>query len=78
MAGRPTLRLVAFPRKVQGIYPRVASSREDLPHPKENTMTTIAELSLEQIDSLFGLDNAPDIKADEHGHSGAANGVRGT
>jgi hypothetical protein len=22
------------------------------------------ELSLEQIDSLFGLDNAPDIKAD--------------
>jgi hypothetical protein len=27
-------------------------------------MTPIAELSLEQIDSLFGLDNTPDIKAD--------------
>jgi hypothetical protein len=30
-------------------------------------MTSIAELSLEQIDSLFGLDDAPDIKADPHG-----------
>jgi hypothetical protein len=39
---------------------------KDLPHPKENTMTAIAELSLEQIDSLFGLDDAPDIKADPH------------
>ena len=26
-------------------------------------MPPIAELSLEQIDSIFGLDNAPDIKS---------------
>jgi hypothetical protein len=30
-------------------------------------MSPIAELSLEQIDSLFGLDGARDIKADPHG-----------
>lgn len=69
VAGSPLLRGAAFPRNIQVIYQRVGGVKpgKTLPHPKENTMAAIAELSLEQIDSLFGLDDAPDIKADPHG-----------
>jgi hypothetical protein len=59
----PTPREESTQRRLQ----RRGVAGNDVPHTKENTMAPIAELSLEQIDSLFGLDNAPAIKADSHG-----------
>jgi len=63
VAGRTLLRLVAFQEIAKTSTGRWRQAGKDLPHPKENTMPPIAELSLEQIDSIFGLDNAPDIKS---------------